>query len=194
MYVVSFVESLDARWCELHAPAVSHSRKEPNSLRVFWIQSFSYKRGFMNVSASGLLSGSTLFNSVLIDGHCICHWSQLRRSMRPCCSAVPSPVFFRHWLNKSSRQSWRVTVSFHFQHTYSNIVTFVAVIRQLSFHVLAKVHRLMKRRGQKWQTTIVHLNFNVGDGRCEGVDWMDLSQDRDRWRALVNAVMNLRVP
>jgi hypothetical protein len=28
----------------------------------------------------------------------------------------------------------------------------------------------------------------------EGVDWIDMSQDRDRWRALVNAVMNLRVP
>jgi hypothetical protein len=30
-------------------------------------------------------------------------------------------------------------------------------------------------------------------GRC-GVDWIDLAQDRDQWRALVNTVMNLRVP
>jgi hypothetical protein len=27
-----------------------------------------------------------------------------------------------------------------------------------------------------------------------GVDWIDLAQDRDRWRALVYTVMNLRVP
>jgi len=28
----------------------------------------------------------------------------------------------------------------------------------------------------------------------EGMDWIDLARDRERWRALVNAVMNLRVP
>jgi hypothetical protein len=28
----------------------------------------------------------------------------------------------------------------------------------------------------------------------EGIDWIELAQDRDRWQALVNAVMNLWVP
>jgi hypothetical protein len=27
-----------------------------------------------------------------------------------------------------------------------------------------------------------------------GMDWIDLAQDRDRWRAVINAVMNLRFP
>jgi hypothetical protein len=29
---------------------------------------------------------------------------------------------------------------------------------------------------------------------CRGMDWIDMAQDRDRWRALVNEVMNLRFP
>jgi hypothetical protein len=29
---------------------------------------------------------------------------------------------------------------------------------------------------------------------CEGMDWIGLAKDRDRWRALVNAVMNIQDP
>jgi hypothetical protein len=39
-------------------------------------------------------------------------------------------------------------------------------------------------------------NFKIGlqEVRCECMDWIDVAQDRDGWRALVNAVMNLLVP
>jgi hypothetical protein len=39
---------------------------------------------------------------------------------------------------------------------------------------------------------ILKLIFRKWD--VEGMDWIKLAQDRDRWQALVNAIMNLRVP
>jgi hypothetical protein len=38
-----------------------------------------------------------------------------------------------------------------------------------------------------------HFSFTVLLG-WDGMDWIDLAQDRDQWRALVNTVMDLRVP
>jgi hypothetical protein len=44
-----------------------------------------------------------------------------------------------------------------------------------------------------WEDVIKMNLQEVGFGGG-GVDWIDLAEDRDRWPALVNAVMNLRVP
>ena len=51
--------------------------------------------------------------------------------------------------------------------------------------------RPLGRLRRRWEDNIRMDLWEVG---CGCVDWMELAQDRDRWRALVSVVMNLWVP
>jgi hypothetical protein len=51
--------------------------------------------------------------------------------------------------------------------------------------------RPLGRYRHRWEDNI-KMDFH--DLGCGGMDWIDLAQDRNRWRAFVNAVMILRVP
>jgi hypothetical protein len=53
-----------------------------------------------------------------------------------------------------------------------------------------EVKRPLGRPKRRWEDNIKLDLQEVGYG---GVSWIELTQDRNRWRALVNAVMNLRV-
>jgi hypothetical protein len=50
---------------------------------------------------------------------------------------------------------------------------------------------ILGRPRRRWEDNIKMDLREVGWG---GMDWINLAQDRDRWRALVYTVMNLRVP
>jgi len=39
-----------------------------------------------------------------------------------------------------------------------------------------------------------NIKMNLQEVVCEGIDWIELAEDRGRWRARVKAVMNLQVP
>jgi len=49
----------------------------------------------------------------------------------------------------------------------------------------------MGRPRRRW---VDNIRMNLQKVGCEYMDWIGLAQDRDRWRTLVSAVMNLRVP
>jgi len=51
--------------------------------------------------------------------------------------------------------------------------------------------RPLGRHRHRWDDNI---NMDLRKVGCGGIDWIELAQDRDRWRTLANAVMKLRVP
>jgi hypothetical protein len=51
--------------------------------------------------------------------------------------------------------------------------------------------RPLGRLRHRWEGNI---KMDLEEVRCEGMGWIDLAQDKDTWRALVNAAMNLQVP
>jgi len=51
--------------------------------------------------------------------------------------------------------------------------------------------RLLGRPRRRW---VDNIRMDLQEVGCVYMDWIELAQDRDRWRTLVSAVMNLRVP
>jgi len=51
--------------------------------------------------------------------------------------------------------------------------------------------RPLGRPRRRWEDNI---KMDLQEVECGGLDWIELAQDMDRWLALVNVVMNLRIP
>jgi hypothetical protein len=51
-----------------------------------------------------------------------------------------------------------------------------------------------KPLGRPRHRWVDNIRMDPGEVGCSDVDWIGLAQDRNRWRALVNSVLNLRVP
>jgi hypothetical protein len=61
------------------------------------------------------------------------------------------------------------------------------------YRVLVGKHKGKESRGRPRRRWEDNIKMDLEEVGCGVVDWVELIQDRDRWRAFVNAVMNLRV-
>ena len=64
-------------------------------------------------------------------------------------------------------------------------------VRWLKLFLLYCIRRPLGRPRRRW---VDNIRMVLQEVECGHVDWIGLAQDRDRWRTLVSAVMNLRVP
>jgi len=61
------------------------------------------------------------------------------------------------------------------------------------YKVLVGKPQRMRPFGRSWHRWEDNIKMDLKEVGCEGMDWIDVAQDRDRWRAHVIVIMNLRV-
>jgi hypothetical protein len=67
--------------------------------------------------------------------------------------------------------------------------------------VIGRIYRILVGKPEKKRPLgrprcrwVDNIKLDLGEIGWDGVDWIDLAQDMDQWKALENTVMNLRVP
>jgi hypothetical protein len=62
-----------------------------------------------------------------------------------------------------------------------------------AYRILAGKPEGKRPPGRPRRRWVDNIKMDLREIGWDGVDWMDMAQDRDQWRALVNTVLNLRV-
>jgi hypothetical protein len=68
------------------------------------------------------------------------------------------------------------------------------VVKSTGYRIFVRRPEGKRPLGRTRQRWMKNIKMNLRETGWGGLDWIDLSQDSDQWRALVNTIMNLRVP
>jgi hypothetical protein len=67
-------------------------------------------------------------------------------------------------------------------------------VARIAYRLLVGKPEGKRPRGRPRRRCVDNIRMDLGEVGCGDVDWIGLAQDRNRWRALVNSVLNLRAP
>jgi hypothetical protein len=67
-------------------------------------------------------------------------------------------------------------------------------VARTAYRMLAGKPEEKNSLGRPRHRWVDNINMDLSETGWDGFDWIDLAQDIDQWRALVNTVMNLQVP
>ena len=162
----------------LHTHSVTYHRRYKNSAHASIVKwhTQKYYSGYKKLLLFGSFLGAftkpqKAFISFVM---CVCP------SVRPHATTRRSTLHFIFWafFEKSVRE---IQVSLKSEE--NKIKTYVLLWSERK--------RPLGRPGRRW---VDNIRMDLQEVRCGYVAWIGLAQDRDRWRTLVSAVMNLRVP
>jgi hypothetical protein len=63
-----------------------------------------------------------------------------------------------------------------------------------AYRILVKMPEGKRPLGRPRRRWVDNIKMGLREIEWDGVDWIDLAENRDQWKALMNTVMNLRVP
>jgi hypothetical protein len=110
-------------------------------------------------------------------GEVIGEWRKLHNEEFNVLHCSPNIV----WVMKSRRMRWA-----------GNVVRMWE--RRGEYRVLVGKPEGKRPLGRPRHRWVDNIKMDLQEVGCGGMDWIDLAQDRERWKALVNAVINIQVP
>jgi hypothetical protein len=117
-------------------------------------------------------------------------------------------VLRREYLDRRVTGDWRkLHNELHNLYSSPNIIR---IIKSRRIKLVGRVARIWKKKnacrilvgkpegkrplGRQRRRWVDNIKIYLRETEWDGMNWTDLAQDREQWRALVNTVMNLRVP
>jgi hypothetical protein len=109
-----------------------------------------------------------------------------------CSSLVPSLISFVLFLFLSNQWDPRPPETL-FTCLSTNVLTRILILIKIMEHTARNktTYKTTPCPRRRW---VKNIKMDLREIGWNGMDWMDLAQDRDQWRSLVNTEMNLRVP